>query len=101
GSTDVITLDLAMLPGTTVTNVLGALQDGDFDFFMQDDTGLDYATLEVEYCCNNGATDTLQGAKYNDLNGNGIKDTGEPGLAGWTIVAYQSSTGQSTTATTD
>jgi hypothetical protein len=27
----------------------------------------------------------ISGLKFNDLNGNGNKDTGEPGLAGWTI----------------
>ncbi len=27
----------------------------------------------------------ISGTKYNDLNGNGIKDTDEPGLAGWNI----------------
>src|SRR5207247_2904504 len=31
---------------------------------------------------------TKTGAKFNDLNGNGVKDVGEPGLAGWTIRAY-------------
>ncbi len=28
---------------------------------------------------------TISGQKYEDLNGNGIKDGGEPGLSGWTI----------------
>ncbi len=28
---------------------------------------------------------TVSGQKFNDLNGNGVKDGGEPGLAGWTI----------------
>lgn len=103
GSVDIITLDLANLPGTKVTNVLGALQDGDFDFFIQDDTGIDYAVLEVDYCCSSSSNsnDTLQGTKYNDLNGNGMRDPGEPGLAGWVIGAYQNPTGQTTTATTD
>ncbi len=27
----------------------------------------------------------IHGAKWNDLNGNGIRDPGEPGLAGWTV----------------
>jgi hypothetical protein len=27
----------------------------------------------------------ISGYKYNDLNGNGIRDPGEPGLSGWTI----------------
>ncbi len=28
---------------------------------------------------------SISGMKFEDLNGNGIKETGEPGLAGWTI----------------
>ncbi len=28
---------------------------------------------------------TISGQKFNDLNGNGLKDQGEPGLPGWTI----------------
>ena len=31
----------------------------------------------------------IQGTKWNDLNGNGVKDAGEPGLAGWTIYIDQ------------
>ena len=26
--------------------------------------------------------------KFHDLNADGVKDAGEPGLAGWTINAY-------------
>ncbi|MBI1803007.1 MAG: T9SS type A sorting domain-containing protein [Ignavibacteriae bacterium] len=33
------------------------------------------------------ATGSICGMKYNDLNGNGVKDPGEPGLAGWKIKA--------------
>lgn len=29
---------------------------------------------------------TPSGVKYDDLNGNGIRDSGEPGLSGWTIT---------------
>jgi serine-aspartate repeat-containing protein C/D/E len=31
-------------------------------------------------------TGTISGAKFNDLNGNGVRDAGEPGLAGVTIT---------------
>ncbi|HEY9830379.1 MAG TPA: S8 family serine peptidase [Stenomitos sp.] len=35
----------------------------------------------------------IQGTKWNDLNGNGVKDTGEAGLAGWTIYLDQNKNG--------
>jgi hypothetical protein len=35
----------------------------------------------------------IQGTKWNDLNGNGVKDTGEAGLAGWTIYLDQNNNG--------
>ena len=31
---------------------------------------------------------TKSGMKFEDLNANGVKDAGEPGLAGWTIQAF-------------
>src|SRR5262249_2309014 len=31
---------------------------------------------------------TKSGTKFNDLNGNGVRNTGEPGLPGWTIEAF-------------
>jgi uncharacterized repeat protein (TIGR01451 family) len=43
---------------------------------------------------------TVSGAKFNDLNGNGIRNTGEPGLANWTIKITDSS-GNTQTTTTD
>jgi hypothetical protein len=33
------------------------------------------------------ATGMVRGQVFNDTNGNGIKDAGEPGLAGWTVFA--------------
>jgi hypothetical protein len=33
------------------------------------------------------------GVKFNDLNANGVKDAGEPGLNGWTINAYKDTDG--------
>lgn len=33
---------------------------------------------------------SISGQKFSDLNGNGVKDTGEPGLPGWTIQLYKS-----------
>jgi len=43
---------------------------------------------------------SISGSKFNDLNGNGIRDAGEPGLAGVTIQLRDSG-GQVTTTTTD
>lgn len=37
---------------------------------------------------------TIQGIKWHDLNGNGSRDTGEPGLAGWTIFLDTNNNGQ-------
>lgn len=37
-------------------------------------------------------TGSISGMKYNDLNRNGVKDDGEPGLAGWTIRLRQGRT---------
>src|SRR6266699_1179728 len=31
---------------------------------------------------------SISGLKYNDLNGNGVKDAGEPGLSGWRIRLF-------------
>src|SRR5207245_813544 len=39
---------------------------------------------------------TKSGQKFNDLNGNGTKDSGEPGLSGWTIRAYSDTDGDGT-----
>ncbi len=40
---------------------------------------------------------TVSGTKYNDLNGNGAKDTGEPGLQGWAITLTGNGGGTATT----
>ncbi|RPJ39753.1 MAG: hypothetical protein EHM35_01550, partial [Planctomycetaceae bacterium] len=32
---------------------------------------------------------SISGVKYNDLNGNGVRDAGEPGIAGWTVNLEQ------------
>ena len=43
---------------------------------------------------------SISGMKFNDLNGNGTKDVGEPGLAGWTIQLDKSPFGSVDTITT-
>lgn len=42
----------------------------------------------------------LSGVKYNDLDCDGTRDSGEPGMPGWTIVATEINTGQTYTVTT-
>ena len=46
-------------------------------------------------------TVTLSGEVYNDFNGNGVLDNGEPGLAGWTIDLYRNGYGFIASTTTD
>jgi len=36
---------------------------------------------------------SISGLKWNDLNGDGIRQTNEPGLQGWTINLYTDSNG--------
>lgn len=54
GDVMTVCLDLMQLPLTGVgpsQRVLAALQGGDFDIHIQDDTGVDYIELRVGYCC--------------------------------------------------
>ncbi len=45
-----------------------------------------------------GPTPTVSGVKYEDLNANGHRDAGEPGLSGWTMqLKYQGSVVATTT----
>jgi len=43
---------------------------------------------------------TISGMKFNDLNGNGVRDSGEPGITGWTIKITDAN-GNTHTAVTD
>ncbi len=54
------------------------------------------AAVKIDCPCNA----TITGSKFNDLNGNGVRDPGEPGLAGWTITVTDSN-GNTQTVTTD
>jgi protocatechuate 3,4-dioxygenase beta subunit/methionine-rich copper-binding protein CopC len=57
-----------------------------------DVTGLNYGDFQ---------TVTLSGETYNDLNGNGANDPGEPGLQGWTINLLNAAGAIKATTTTD
>ena len=39
-------------------------------------------------------TGSISGFKFNDLNGNGVRDTGEPGIQNWTIFLDTNNNGQ-------
>jgi concanavalin A-like lectin/glucanase superfamily protein/SdrD B-like protein/flagellar hook capping protein FlgD len=84
GDDRVFTLDLANLPPDTygVTNILAALQNGQLGVLVRDGTGVDFIRIRVTVCCPSG---NLGGGKFLDLNHNGVWDSGEPGLSGWTI----------------
>lgn len=53
GQVALLTLNLAGLPASPigVTNVLAALQDGDLDLYIFDDTSVDFVRLDVQLCC--------------------------------------------------
>lgn len=50
-------------------------------------------------CCD--PKSSICGVKYNDLNGNGVRDSGEPGLAGWKIILEDANGNPIDTAITD
>jgi len=55
GAVITLTLNLASLPSgspSSTTNILAALQDGDLDVRVDDDSGVDYMRLETRQCCN-------------------------------------------------
>ena len=68
GQTVVVTLDLADLPpdGNGVTNILIGLEDGDLDVFVQDDTSVDFITLDLIFC-----ESACPGDLIGDLNNDG------------------------------
>ena len=49
----------------------------------------------------NARTGTITGQKFNDLNGNGSEDTGEPGIANFEIRAYADTDGNGTLSQTE
>jgi len=52
-----------------------------------------------DYCC--VTSGQVLGKKVDDLDGNGIIDSGEPTLPGWTVTAVNNGTGATYTAVTD
>lgn len=54
----------------------------------QDDTGNDFGNFQQQIPQN-----LKRGVKFNDLNGDGVKDVNEPGLQGWEIHMFDTATG--------
>jgi hypothetical protein len=81
----------------------GACPDGQMHFhridFALENTTISVFTADgafVARSCGNfsarqvtGPVPTISGAKFEDVNGNGQRDPGEPGLGGWTIKLLQ------------
>ena len=72
-----------------------SLDDSDFADFVLDLVGIDGTNISVQETKTFAdVRGTIRGTKWNDLNGNGIKDDNEPGLAGWTIYLDENENGQ-------
>src|SRR5262249_33160489 len=69
-------------------HVREVLKDGWAQTFPAE--GVHTVTLDVDNFLATGinfgnSSGTISGVKFKDLNGNGVQDPGEPGLAGWTV----------------
>ena len=51
-------------------------------------------TQDIDFGNVNPVTGTVQGTKFSDLNGDGVRNPGEPGLAGFTIFADTNTNGR-------
>jgi hypothetical protein len=67
----------------------GAVTDCGTGFY--DEVTLKAPQAETDNDFGNYQNATKSGVKFNDLNANGVKDPGEPGLNGWVIRAYADS----------
>ena len=71
---------------------------GSYTILLGDDTsvaGMDFGNHQ------NSGSLSISGTKFNDLDGDGTKDTGEPGLSGWTIKLENLDTLTTTNAITN
>jgi hypothetical protein len=87
-------------------NVIEQIPDG-FRVTTPESNGMAKVTVDLAHKTvtdllfgNQALLASVAGTKFNDLNGNGVLDAGEPGLPGVTIQ-LQSATGQITSTTTD
>lgn len=90
-------LDLAALPTTggpphlpPTISLLSAMQTNKYlDFYLQDDTSIDYIKLAATMCdcCQPNGRAEICISKFNDTNRDGVKGATELGLPGWTFQA--------------
>lgn len=86
---------------------LSNLNPGNYILWGQayDQSGSVSNEYQTTFTVNQVNTTEIRGTKWNDLNGNGVQEAGEPGLAGWTIYLDQNLNGQldtgETSTTTD
>jgi VCBS repeat-containing protein len=74
-----LTADLTPFAGQTVRLRIAVANNQFFLFGGVDDVQLVSSTQPP--------AGTVSGVKFNDLDGNGVRDPGEPGLPGWTVYA--------------
>jgi len=75
----ILTINYTNLPGDTYTLTLYASG-------FQNSVGIPLGSNHVaNFAVALGTNITISGEKFNDLNGDGKQETGEPGLPGWTI----------------
>ncbi|MHB9026801.1 MAG: SdrD B-like domain-containing protein, partial [Armatimonadota bacterium] len=67
--------------------------------FKYDDCFISQVCGNYSRAIDNPPAPVISGYKWNDLNGNGVKDEGEPGLAGWTIRLAKENGGEWSTPT--
>ncbi|MBN2132289.1 MAG: carboxypeptidase regulatory-like domain-containing protein, partial [Sedimentisphaerales bacterium] len=88
--------------GVTVQHTWSAAGSGTVGLRVTDsfgDSGVDSSTYTIEEGPQAGGT--IRGTKFDDLNGNGVRDAGEPGLAGWQITLEDDDGNALATATTN
>jgi hypothetical protein len=96
----VYSLDLAALPPNSMS-LLSAMQtNGYLDFYVQDDTSIDYAklTLTMCDCCQPQGRAEICITKFHDRDRDGVKDANEPFLQGWAFQANDQAGGNLVTS---
>jgi uncharacterized repeat protein (TIGR01451 family) len=72
-----LVVNVSLTAPDDIVNTFSVSSETPDPFFGNNSVGLSNAVLSQP---------SIQGQKFNDLNGNGLKDDGEPGLPGWTIT---------------